>query len=890
MKNNDAQLIHRILDGDDTAFAELVEKYKKQVHGLVWRKIGDFHIAEEITQDTFLKAYQKLGTLKKPQRFASWLYVIAANRCKTWLHKKHIRKKLLEDNDITQSEEVTYSKHVHQENERITVETQRDVVQKLLAKLGESERTVMTLHYLGEMSCTEIGEFLGVSANTVKSRLHRAQQRLQKEETMIREALDNYQISPNLTETIMEEISHTKPATPTGSKPLVPWAIAASTLAVVLLVLGFGNSRYMTRFQKPYSFDAIAEMTVEIVDAPIVANLESKQEVRPKTENINILANLNDPEEQQNDNNTTISEDTQTEETLKDYTQWELPKAAKARLGKGRVNDIKFTPDGTRFAVGTSIGVWLYDANTGGEITLLTENKGVDRAQGKSYINVLAFSTDGNTLACGDYYGNIEIWDLETKSLKSTFTGNRMPVKALMFTAEDTKLACAIGWGGVRWGNEGIAMLWNLTDNSNQPIVAALENTKAELHVVFSPDGHYLAAACASVYIGKRDGIPAIQLWDVDTDQLLFNVEKHAQNIETIAFSPNGRILASAEGSNGIRLWHVDSGTLLSTLKAATLSKVLAFSPDNHLLATGSSDGIVQLWDITAIGRRLIRTFEGNANDTELKAIAFSPDGKSVVSAYSDGTVRLWEVDSENQQFTLAQNSGSISALAFNDINRSKLHDSSGKPNHANSANRTLTGISLSNSQVYVSVWDIDTGSEISTDMVDNSSEKTSKVAVSPDASLFVTRDIIGFDDNVVRLWDTHTRRLLCVLGGKEKSGGFGPEVVFSSDGQFLAVSSRKDNTIQIWDVPNRKTRCRLKGHTTGVYSLAFSPDNKIVVSSGWTTKDMTVRLWDTMTGTEIARLQEQGAVEFAQDSNSFAAGKHIYSRNLTTGNYENIV
>ena len=809
MKNDDVKLIQRVLEGDDEAFSVLVRKYQKQVHALAWRKIGDFHIAEEITQDTFLNAYKRLTTLKEPQRFVGWLYVIAANRCSSWLRKKRLYPQSLEHLDQTDKDHLkkeVYSEYVAEENERISGQAQRDVVKKLLAKLGESERTVMTLHYFGEMSCTEIGAFLGVSANTVKSRLRRAQQRLQKEETIIREALDNFKISPNLTETIMREISRTKPAAPSSGKPVVPWAVAASTLAVILLMLGFGNSKYLARFQKPYSLDATSEMTVEIVDAPIVANLETKPDVRTQIKNTNTLAKLNDPKEQQNDNVAALSEETHTEETVKDYTQWELPKEAKARLGKGRVNDIKFTPDGTRFAVGTSIGVWLYDAKTGGEIALLSENKGVDRTQGKSYINVLAFSTDGNTLACGDYDGNIEVWDLETKSLKSTFSGNRHPVKALMFTAEDTKLAFTIGWGGVRWGNEGIARLWNLTDNTNQPIVAALEWTKAELHLAFSPDGRYLAAACASVYIGKKDGISAIQLWDVDADQLLFNVEKQTQNIETIAFAPNGRILASAEGSNGIRLWHVESGTLLSTLKAATSSKVLAFSPDNRLLATGSSDGIVQLWDITAIGRRPIRTFERNANDTELKAIAFSPDGKSVVSAYSDGTVRLWEVDSGNQQFTLAQNSGSISALAFNDINRSKLHDPSGKPNHANSAKRTLTGISLSNSQVFVSVWDVDTGSELSTDMVDNGSEKTSEVAVSPDASLFVTRDITGFKDNVVRLWDTHTRRLLCVLGGKEKSGGFVPEVVFSSDGQFLAVSSRKNNTIQIWDVPNRRT------------------------------------------------------------------------------------
>ena len=69
MKNIDVELIHRVLDGDDNAFETLVKKYRKPVHALVWRKIGDFHIAEEITQDTFLKAYQELAKLKKPQRF-----------------------------------------------------------------------------------------------------------------------------------------------------------------------------------------------------------------------------------------------------------------------------------------------------------------------------------------------------------------------------------------------------------------------------------------------------------------------------------------------------------------------------------------------------------------------------------------------------------------------------------------------------------------------------------------------------------------------------------------------------------------------------------------------------------------------------------------------------
>ena len=81
MKTNDADLIQRVLDGDQDAFTTLVNKYQKSVHALVWRKIGDFHIAEELTQDVFLKAYKRLSTLKRPEQFPGWLYVIATRHC-----------------------------------------------------------------------------------------------------------------------------------------------------------------------------------------------------------------------------------------------------------------------------------------------------------------------------------------------------------------------------------------------------------------------------------------------------------------------------------------------------------------------------------------------------------------------------------------------------------------------------------------------------------------------------------------------------------------------------------------------------------------------------------------------------------------------------------------
>ena len=87
-REDDVQLIHKILSGNDAAFGTLVEKYQKSVHSLVWRKIGDYHDAEDIMQDAFLQAFQKLSTLKNPNQFAGWLYVIANRLCIDWMRKQ----------------------------------------------------------------------------------------------------------------------------------------------------------------------------------------------------------------------------------------------------------------------------------------------------------------------------------------------------------------------------------------------------------------------------------------------------------------------------------------------------------------------------------------------------------------------------------------------------------------------------------------------------------------------------------------------------------------------------------------------------------------------------------------------------------------------------------
>ena len=281
MVKDNVELIHRILSGDDAAFSVLVRKYQRRVHALIWRKIGDFHIAEEITQDAFLQVYKKLSTLKNPKLFDGWLYVIANRLCLNWIqrNKPAIHQQSIENTPLEEIEKSSYANYESEHREAEATEHHREIVKDLLEQLPESERTVMTLHYLGEMTCQAIGEFLGVSQNTVKSRLQRARNRLKEQEDMIRETLGSIQLPANFTESILRQVAEIKPIAPTSSKPLVPWAISAATAILIFLITGMG-SQYLAHFQRPYNVNAQSETTVEIIDAPIVFDTQANPDLR----------------------------------------------------------------------------------------------------------------------------------------------------------------------------------------------------------------------------------------------------------------------------------------------------------------------------------------------------------------------------------------------------------------------------------------------------------------------------------------------------------------------------------------------------------------------------------------------------------------------------------
>ena len=626
MENTDAALIHQTLNGNENAFAKLVEKYQKQVHALAWRKIGDFHIAEEITQDTFLKAYKKLAMLKKPQRFASWLYVIAANCCSSWLRKKRLWTQTLEGTSGTQLEKATYSGYLIEENERIATEAQRDVVKKLLAKLQESERTVITLHYFGEMTCKEISEFLGVSVGTIKSRLSRARQHLKKEESLIREALDNFQIAPNLAQNIMREVSHITPMAPSsGNQPSVPWAITLSMVTIAFLMLGIGNQQHLTRVQKPYSFDATSEMTIELIDSSIVLKSASKTDKRTQLGTPNVLRNSNRVLKSEKPENSFQKEKSAVKTThAQDFSHITIEIA-----NRRGVYSVAFSPDGSTLASDRDNTVQLWDAATGQKI----ETKGlfwVDIAGHLTGdINSIAFSPDGRMIAGGIHErGTICFWDAATgKQIISIREDAANPlhwINTVAFSSDSKMLAS---------GSEDGSLYLRDIERGGK-LRTLTENTENIFSVAFSSDEKTLASGNSG---------NTIRLWDINTGEKLETLWGHTNWVFSVAFSPDGQTLASGSRDQTVRLWDMTTRQQLRTLTGHTsVVWSVAFSPDGRTLASGSEDSTIRLWNTATGEQRAILT----GHTAPIKSVAFSPDGVTLASGSEDSTIRLWDLTS----------------------------------------------------------------------------------------------------------------------------------------------------------------------------------------------------------------------------------------------------
>ncbi|OBT95231.2 hypothetical protein VE01_07574 [Pseudogymnoascus verrucosus] len=327
--------------------------------------------------------------------------------------------------------------------------------------------------------------------------------------------------------------------------------------------------------------------------------------------------------------------------------------------------------------------------------------------------------------------------------------------------------------------------------------------------VAFSPDGKHIAS-------GSRDN--TIKLWDASTGSLQKTLASHLGLVGAIAFSLDGKHIASGSGDNTIKLWDASTGSLQKTLVGhLDLVKAIAFSLDGKHIASGSWDNTIKLWD-ASIGS-LQKTLVGHLDWVE--AIAFSPDSKHIASGSRDNTIKLWDASTGSLQKTLVGHLGWVEAIAF-----------------------SLDGkqIATGSNDNTIKLWDASTGSLQKT-LVGHSG-LVAAIAFSPDSKQIAT----GSGDNTIKLWDASTGGLQRTLVGHL---GLVAAIAFSPDGKHIASGSA-DNTIKLWDASTGGLQKTLAGHSDWVEAVAFSPDGKQIATGS---DDNTIKLWDVTKALKVSKL-----------------------------------
>ena len=349
--------------------------------------------------------------------------------------------------------------------------------------------------------------------------------------------------------------------------------------------------------------------------------------------------------------------------------------------------------------------------------------------------------------------------------------------------------------------------------------------------VAFSPDGRMLAS-------GSEDH--SIRVWDAATGKLLRTLEGHSRPVRSVAFSPDGRTLASGSVDDSIRVWEAATGELLRTLEghSGPVASV-AFSPDGRTLASGSLDYSIRVWEAGA--GKLLRTLEGHSG--RVYSVAFSPDGGTLASGAADASIRVWEAGTGKLLRTLEGHSGSVYSVAFSPDGRTLA---SGSWDHS------------------IRVWEAGTGRLLRT--LEGYSDSVSSVAFSPDGRTLAS----GSWDHSIRVWETGTGKLLRTLEGHSDDVF---SVAFSPDGRTLASGS-EDRSMRVWEATTGKLLRTLEGHSDAVISVAFSPDGRTLASGS---ADHLVRVWEVATGKLLRTLEGHSddviSVAFSRDGRTLASG-----------------
>ncbi len=503
-----------------------------------------------------------------------------------------------------------------------------------------------------------------------------------------------------------------------------------------------------------------------------------------------------------------------------DNAQIGLPKGAIARIGKGSLGEVHFSPDGSKLAVSTSIGIWFHDTQTGKELELLSYPN-------ITYPYTFAYSPDGNRIAIGirekkkQLSGSIrypvEVWDVTTGGKKEMPVGHLHRLNSIAFSPDGNYIA-SVG------GLYNTDRLWKV--QTGEGITIRRMHAKGVNLVVLSLDGPTFAT------VGYDN---AAYLWDGKTGNHKITLTGHTKQVSALVYSPDSKTIATGSYDGTIRLWDATTGKSKTTLTSGRgRTGPLAFSPDGNTIVCGNGNGNIQLWDTRTI--KLISTLTGHTK--RVKSIAYSPDGNTIATASWDKTVRLWNATNGKTKAILT---------GYIEINAAA---------YSPHGNMIVTG----SRDGKVQMWDVQTA-EIKTTFSADNYGRISRVAYSPDGKTIAVASPYHTE---VFLLDAQTGKHKATL----KHIGFidsifmllqDPEydmtsLTYSPDGSTIVTAldcyTHEKGTVYLWNAKTGKRNRVIYKGKGGVRTAVFSDDGTRIIATGdWKKKK---RVWNAKTGKEL--------------------------------------
>ena len=493
----------------------------------------------------------------------------------------------------------------------------------------------------------------------------------------------------------------------------------------------------------------------------------------------------------------------------------------------GEVSASAYSPDGRCVATGGADGsVRVLDAETGEQVIAMKNDDGA------AHVRSVEWSPDGSRLASGGEDRTARIWDFETGTQLHVLSSSKGDVNEVRWSADGRMLAGAC---------DSFARVWD-ADRGEEvcafQVTTAAGSAEQINCVAWSPDGSQLAT-------GSYDDM--VRVWDAATGEQVHLLQGHEGNVTGVDWSACGRMLASCAEDQTVRVWDAQTGDAAGVLvgHAAPVSAV-RWSPDSRRLASAGGDQIVRLWDVDE-GKQ-IRAMKGGHTQW-IDGVAWSPEGKRVTTAGRDGVVGIWDVtidltDASEETHAPEGHTASVRSVAWSPDGTALL--SAGSDFHAD--DETLR------------VWDAVKGHCL---RVLKGHEKGGYAGLmactwSPDGTRLASASF----DYSLRVWDACTGDCLHTFTTEEGLGMYSSS--WSPDSHYIA-SGREDNTIHVWDARTGAHRLLSDGergsckecHTSDVVDAAWSPDGRLLATCS---SDKTLRVWDVATSEHVRVLRAPGA------------------------------